>query len=214
MRRRDFAVSGILLGTLAAVLLFAFWPRSGLASRPVSSVPELLSEPAGVPGAGLVLAPDGLGPVTFGEAEADVMATLTELLGDPVEDSTEDCGAEGGTVRWVRWANLTIAMQGGSFSGFISGIYFPPDSPEMPIRTADGVGLRATVAQLTATYGDRLAWLAQENGFGNRVDAFGIDGFDVAHLAATGLGGYVEGGREEGRVITFLGGRPCVDNGP
>ena len=211
----------VLIGVAAAVVLagavavaFVLTRPGGLASHPVGSVPELLSEPAGIPGAGLTLEADGLGPVTFGEPEADVLATLNELLGDPVEDSTEDCGSEGGVVRWVRWANLTVALQNGGFTGYISGIYFPPDSPEMPIKTSDGVGLRATVDELTATYGDRLAWLGQQTGFGNPVDAFGIDGFDVTHLTASGLGGYVEGGLESGRVITFIGGQPCVDNGP
>jgi len=214
MRKRGLLAAGLLVGTVAVVVLVLLWPRGGLASRPVSSVPELFSEPAGIPGAGLVLAPDGLGPVTFGQAEADVMATLVELLGDPVEDSVEDCGSAGSQVRWVRWANLTVALQEGKFNGYISGIYFPPDSPEMPIRTVDGVGLRASVDELGAVYGERLAWLAQEAGFGNPVDAFGIDGYDVTQLAPSGLGGYVEGGRTDGRVITFLGGQPCVDDGP
>ena len=212
--RGSLVAAGLIVLVAAAAVLFALLPRDGLASHPVGSVPELLSEPAGIPGAGLTLEADGLGAVALGDPEADVMATLNELLGDPVEDSTEDCGSDDGVVRWVRWANLTVALQDGGFTGYISGIYFPPDSPEMPIKTTDGVGLRATVGELTAMYGDRLAWLGQQNGFGNPVDAFGIDGFDPNHLTPTGLGGYVEGGRENGRVITFIGGQPCVDNGP
>ena len=211
----------VLVGAAAVVVLagavalaFALTRPGGLSSQPVGSVPELLSEPAGIPGAGLSLEADGLGAVAFGDPDGEVMTKLNELLGDPVEDSTEDCGSDGGVVRWVRWANLTIALQNGGFTGYISGIYFPPDSPEMPIKTADGVGLRATVDELTATYGERLAWVSQESGFGTPLDAFGIDGFDVGQLAPTGQGGYVEGGRESGRVITFIGGQPCVDNGP
>lgn len=211
----------LLVGVAAAVVLvgavalaFVLTSPRGLANQPVGSVPELLSEPAGIPGAGLTLEAGGLGAVAFGEPEADVMAKLDELLGDPVEDSTETCGSDGGTVRWVRWANLTVALQNGGFTGYISGIYFPPDSPEMPIKTSGGVSLRATVDELIATYGDRLAWLGEQNGFGNPVDSFGIDGFDVDDLTPTGLGGFVEGGRESGRVITFIGGQPCVDNGP
>ena len=206
------AAAVVLAGAVALAVVLTM--PGGLASHPVASVPELLSEPAGIPGAGLTLEADGLKAVAFGDPEADVLATLNELLGDPVEDSTEDCRSDGGTVRWVRWANLTIALQNGAFTGYISGIYFPPDSPEMPIKTADGMGLRATTDELTAQYGDRVAWLGQQNGFGNPVDAFGIDGFDVTHLSPSGLGGYVEGGRQSGRVITFIGGQPCVDNGP
>jgi Tol biopolymer transport system component len=214
MRRPALAAAVIVATCAVVVALFVLWPRGGLSSHPVSSVPQLLSEPAGIPGAGLVLAPDGLGPVTFGDKEADAVAKLVALLGDPVEDSTEDCGSDGGGVRWVRWANLTVALQDGWFNGYISGIYFPPDSPEMMIKTVDGVGLRATVDELHSTYGDRFAWVGHEESFGSPVDAFGIDGFDVGQPMPTGLGGYVEGGREEGRVITFLAGQPCVDNGP
>jgi Tol biopolymer transport system component len=143
------------------------------------------------------------------------MTKLTGMLGDPVEDTLAPCQSGGGDVRWVRWANLSIAFQGGHFVGYISGIYFPPDSPEMPIKTAKGVGLRASVSELKSAYGDRFAWVGEPTAaFGNTVDAFGIDGFDVQHLGPTGLGGYVEGGREGGRVITFIAGQPCVDNAP
>lgn len=216
MRLDRYVPLATLVAMVGAVALALLLGRAGaLSSRPVESVPPLLSEPAGLPGAGLTLAADGLGPVTFGDAEADVLTKLKELLGDPVEDSQEPCKASGDTVRWVRWGNLTIALQAGHFNGYISGIYFPPDSPEMPIKTADGVGLRATVGQLAAAYGDRFAWLAHDDtGFGHPVDAFGIDGFDVQHLAPTGLGGYVEGGRQDGTVITFLAGQPCVTSGP
>jgi hypothetical protein len=200
-------VAGLMVG--AAMLT----RPTGLASRPVSSVPELLSEPAGVPGAGLVLAPDGLGPVAFGQVEDGVLTKLTEMLGDPVEDSTEPCA--GRPVRWVRWGSLTAYFADGQFGGYLSGIYFPPDSPELIIKTAEKVGLRATVRELAAAYGDRFDWFDQPpSGFGIAVDAFGIDGFDVGSPTPTGLGGYVEGGREEGHVITFLAGQPCVDNGP
>ena len=216
MRLDRYVPLATVVAMVGAVALALVLGRAGgFVSRPVDSVPPLLSEPAGVPGAGLVLAADGLGPVTFGDAEADVLAKLTELLGDPVEDSHEPCRANGDDVRWVRWANLTIALEAGHFNGYISGIYFPPDSPEMPIKTAEGVGLRATVDDLASVYGARLAWSAPvTTGFGNPLDGFGIDGFDVVARAPSGVGGYVEGGRQGGQVITFLAGQPCVDNGP
>jgi hypothetical protein len=213
MRSSGLARIGVavLLGAaIAAVISVALAQPAGLSSRPVASVPALLSEPAGVPGADLVLAPDGLGPVTFGEVEETAVARLTELLGAPVEDGPQPCDSEDDVVRWVRWGNLTAAFPNGQFGGYISGIYFRQDSPELPIETAEGVGLRATVEQLTATYGDRLAWHAQEeSGFEDPVEAFGIDGFNVDDPTPTGLGGYVEGGREHGQVITFFAGQPC-----
>lgn len=213
MRPRRYVPLAILVAIAGLVVGAGMLIRPpGLASRPVS-VPELLSEPAGVPGAGLVLAPDGLGPVAFGQPEEGVLTRLIEMLGDPVDDSAAPCGDRPG--RWVRWGGLTAYFADGTFHGYLSGIYFPPDSPELMIGTTDGVGLRATAGELTATYGDRLEWFDQPaTDFGNPVDPFGIDGFDVASPAPTGLGGYVQGGREEGRVITFLAGQPCLENGP
>jgi hypothetical protein len=106
-----------LVGIAALVLLLA-GPR-GLPSQSAGSVPTLLAEPAGTLGAGLVLAADGLGPVSFGDAGDAVVATLTESLGTPTEDELQPCSVYG-QVRWVRWGSLTISVQDGRFTGFIS----------------------------------------------------------------------------------------------
>jgi hypothetical protein len=212
MRTRPATVvaMALLVAAVALVIGFAIARPGGLPSRAVSSVPALLSEPAGIPGSDLILAANGLGLVTFGEGEDEVMAALTESLGPPVEDAPQPCDSETDLVRWVRWGSLSVAFPDGRFGGYVTGIYFPPDSPELPIQTEAGVGLHVTVDQLTAAYGDRLAWYGQEEtGFENPIDAFGIDGYDVEHPTPTGLGGYVEGGREAGVVITFLAGQSC-----
>ena len=210
IRARWPVVAALALAVVVMAVLLVLWPRGGLPSRPVSSVPELLSEPAGVPGEGLVLAADGLGPVTFGQAADEVIATLTELLGDPVEDGPQSCPAEGREVRWVRWGNLSITFSDGFFAGHLSGVYFPPDGPELAIETEEGIGLRATTAELMAAYADRVAWLGpEEGGFGEPLERYGIDGFDTANPAPTGLGGLFEGSREAGRVITIMGGQLC-----
>jgi hypothetical protein len=197
---------------LSAVLIIGFnlILPAGLPSRAVTSVPTLLSEPGGVPGSNLVLAPHGLGPVTFGTPETAAVADFTRLLGAPVEDAPGPCTSRTDVVRWVRWGNLSAAFPHGHFGGYVIGIYFPPDSPELPIKTAAKVGLRARVEELSAAFGNRLGWYGQDaSGFSQPVDTFGIDGYDPKHPTPTGLGGYVEGGRKTGRVITFLAGQPC-----
>jgi hypothetical protein len=202
-------IAAVLIAVVAVAGIVLAQPR-GLASRPVSSVPALLSEPAGVPGAGLVLAPNGLGAVSFGEPEPSAMTKLIAMLGAPAEDGPQPCSSETDVVRWVRWGNLSVAFPDGSFGGYISGIYFPPDSPELQIKTVEGAALRMNGDELSAIYGDRLAWTGQEeSGFGQPVDAFGIDGFDVNHPKPTGIGGFVEGGRQSGQVITIFAGQPC-----
>lgn len=207
-------VAGIvgLLAALSAVAIAAvvLAQPAGLPSRPVASVPELHSEPIGLPGADLVLAPDGLGPVSFGEDETTVRARLVELLGEPVEDSLQPCDSEQDQVPWVRWGNLTVAFADGRFTGYVIGIYYAADSPELPLETPEGVGLRASSAELVDVYGDRLEWNSlEESGFEDPVDGFGIDGWDVDDPQPIGFGGFVEGGIEDGRVITFNGGQPC-----
>jgi hypothetical protein len=151
-----------------------------------------------------------LGAVRFGEPQVTAIDTLTRLLGAPVDDAPEPCRSGTDIVRWVRWGNLSAAFPNGRFGGYVIGIYFPPDSPELQVKTADGAALRAKAAELSRIYGSRLGWYGQETtGFSAPIDAFGIDGFNVNQPVATGLGGYVEGGRDKGQVITFVAGRPC-----
>ena len=208
-RRWILPLAGVL-GATVAVLAFMLSRPVGLPSRSVGSVPELLSEPAGIPGAGLTLAADGLGVVDFGADEADAMAILNDLLGTPVEDAPQPCQSKADTVRYVRWGDLSAAFPGGRFGGWIIGVYVPPDSPPLQVETEAGVALDAPVADLLAAYGDHLAWTGQEDtGFPEPIDGFGIDGYSPDSPSATGIGGYVEGGREEGRIITFIAGQPC-----
>lgn len=210
-RSRILVAVGAVLAVGAAVAAILLVDRpSGLSTRAVESMPALLSEPAGVLGAGLTLAPDGLGAVDFGEDEGAALAVLEELLGDPVEDGPQPCESEEDTVRFVRWGNLSVAFPDGRFSGYIIGLYYRPDSPERRVSTEEGIALGASAASLLAVYGDRLAWTTQEeSGFAEPADGFGIDGYSLDAPAPTGIGGYVEGGREEGRVITFFAGLPC-----
>ena len=210
MGRSAAMAAGVVVVGLAVIIGFSLTQPVELPSRLVASVPQLLSEPAGALGGDLVLEPDGLGIVAFGESEAAAMATLTESLGTPVEDAPQPCDSETDLVRWVRWGNLSAAFPDGQFGGYVIGVYVPPDSPELRIETADGASLRDSVDELTAVYGNRLAWTGQEEtGFSEPIDAFGIDGFDIDNPTPTGMGGYVEGGREDGHVITFFAGQPC-----
>lgn len=204
-RRVGVAAAVVVVAVGLAVAAIVLSRPGGLSSRPASSIPALLSEPAGVPGAGLVLAPDGLGPISFGDDAGTVIARLTELLGAPVEEGPQPCDAESDVVGWVRWGNLSVAFADGRFSGYVLD-----DSPEslwLNVETPEGVRIGTTAAQLTDAYGDRLAWTGQSE-FA-QVDAFGIDGFDLEHPAPAGLGGYVEGGIGEGRVISLGAGQRC-----
>lgn len=200
----------VVIAAIVVVAAAVVLTPPGLPSEPVSSVPALLSEAAGLPGAGLTLEPDGLGPVAFGEEEGAVVDELSDLLGSPVEDGPQPCDSETDLVRYVRWGDLTIALPDGRFAGYIIGVYVPPDSPALQVETAEGIAAGDPASELVAAYGDRFAWTTPEDtGFGEPVEGFGIDGYTADAPATTGIGGFVEGGREDGRVITIIAGQPC-----
>lgn len=207
--KRWLLLAGVALAIGGGMIALFMSTRGGLASRPVASVPALLSAPAGLPEP-LVLAPDGLADVRFGTDPASTVDALTEMLGPPAEDSMQPCDSESDLVRHVRWSTVTAAFPDDRFSGWIAGIYVPPDSPSLAAVTLEGVPLDAPVAELLDTYGERLTWTApEESGFGEPVEGFGLDGYSPDAPTPTGIGGYVEGGRSDGRVITFFAGQPC-----
>jgi len=119
---------------------------------------------------GLELLPHGLGAVAFGAHEADAMAALIGLLGEPeyepICDDVDQCIASGHSycrsayrARW-RSAGLTV-MIGDCRTGRFYGL----DAPRLIIwdaslgtalRTPGGVGPGSTVGELQAVYGDQL----------------------------------------------------------
>jgi hypothetical protein len=201
------AVAVIALGVAAAVLLTR---PVGLPSRALESVPALLSEPAGILGAGITLAPDGLGAVQFGADEASTVEILTDLLGAPVEEGPQPCDSQADTVHFVQWGNLSVSFPDGRFSGWIIGVYVPPDRPQLRVETPEGIEVGASRDELLAHYGDRVSFVGHEDsGFGDPVEVFGIDGYSPDEQTPTGIGGFVELDGEESRVITLIAGQPC-----
>jgi hypothetical protein len=121
------------------------------------SAPTASSVPAGSP-AVVVLKPDGIGDLAFGTGEAAARAALTKALGPPTFDESlpaEACST--GATRRVSWGDLTVLLGPGSgggltMVGWTYGTSEPPASPAL--RTAEGIGVGSTVAQLRAVYGD------------------------------------------------------------
>ena len=118
---------------------------------------------------GLVLRPDGLGAVAFGDNETDTMAILTGLLGEPQHEATcndlDSCTRAGyGWCRYLydaRWEfeKLSIVIADCERQdGW-------PDTPELiswrswlgtALRTPEGVGPGSTLGEMRAAYGDKL----------------------------------------------------------
>jgi hypothetical protein len=117
--------------------------------------------------AGLVLRPDGIGPLPFG-ADADrVVDRLVGYLGDPDEDTgwvdvSEYGACIGSTVRFVRWASLRIFLTDGPSD------WAPADTPHLAayenarelgtpvldLRTENGIRVGLPVGDLRTILGD------------------------------------------------------------
>jgi len=83
---------------------------------------------------------DGLDMVGLGDPQPDVTRTLTDVLGPPDEEGDEPCGSHPEhQSHWVRWADLSLRFDGGTFAGWIEGVHFPPGPPALDLPTATGL---------------------------------------------------------------------------
>lgn len=192
----------IIPAVVASFLLFGSDP-SGFSSQQVD-LPRTTTLPAPPE---ILLTPDGFGPATFGEPIESVLADVSELLSSPVEDIDQPCREDEG--RWIRWGNLSALARESTFVGFIVGIYFRQDSPAIGVRTEEGLVLGATGRDLQDRYGDRLQFSEPVGGFEDGdARSFGVDGY-VLGTSTQGLGGYLEGDIDTGKVVTIVGGDLC-----
>jgi hypothetical protein len=108
----------------------------------------------------LVLSPDGLGPLRFGEASGNVVGRLTTALGAPDKDAPVPPEKRCGATRVVEWSNLQILVNNApdapsGSSGFVGWFYgIPSPKPSLFLKTETRVGLGTTVAALKAAYGE------------------------------------------------------------
>ncbi len=115
----------------------------------------------------LVLRPDGLGELTFGDDAELAILTLGELLGSPDEDTgwvnqAEAYGVCIGTeVRFVRWGSLQIFLTDGPSDWAPAGVrhiaHYADSSflgeSLIPSNTAEGIGQGSTVDDIIGAYG-------------------------------------------------------------
>jgi hypothetical protein len=122
--------------------------------------------PVGTPGAvtlsetGLGL--DGGGLVLFDQAEDTVFAALTDVLGDPDDDSgfEENTFCVGARTRTVTWGDLEVVFTEDEFeSGEARFTQWYADGHDDPegLVTLSGVGVTATVGYLEVTLGSSLS---------------------------------------------------------
>jgi hypothetical protein len=115
----------------------------------------------------LVLRPDGIGDMYFGDDAATVLARLIDLLGEPDEDTGWVDQAQnygicfGEEVRFVRWGSLQVFFTDGPtdwgpagtrhVASYTQAAFF--DGRVLDLTTADGLELGSPVGDVRARYG-------------------------------------------------------------
>jgi hypothetical protein len=162
------------------------------------------------------LTPQGIGEVRFGTDPDTTIAQLTELFGDPDEDSDwVDSFSVFGTcpgteVRVVRWQSLQAFFTDGAtewspegirhFFHYSQSVPVEPDAPVISITTEEEIRLGSTVAELEGAYGDDVI-IVDDPVFGStwQVDPPGADF----------IGGHLTGTTQEDVVTAINGGIGC-----
>lgn len=99
----------------------------------------------------LVLTATGLGPLVFGTPRAEVLAELESRFGAP-DDSGPGCELRGPDVTFVAFKELFVTFDGDTFVDY----NYRGADPALNLTTEEGIGVGSTVAELQATYEDRL----------------------------------------------------------
>jgi hypothetical protein len=176
------------------------------------------------------LRPDGLGVVGFGAGEREALDRLERRLGAPDERGAwrgaTPFGTCPGPIRVLRWGRLYVLVTNGPtryatggrwhlFTYQVDSVqrtkldptFSGPNPPEPPPlrgdspRTAAGIGVGSTLAELRRAYGRRLQVSVGEPGMVYR--------FRVGFGAAGDLSGSLSGGTPGATVTTLAAGAAC-----
>lgn len=146
----------------------------------------------------VVLGPEGLGAVAFGDPAEEAAAKLTRLLGRPTDDRPLGSCPTGEAERLVEFAELAVLI--GDREGaarFVAWDLGEPSGAIPVLQTAEGVGVGATLAAVRTAYGDRLE-IATDDPFG--------PSFEVRVPPPGRLGGTLTGTAATDTVATLRGG--------
>lgn len=174
-------------------------------------------EDAAVPAhAGVVLSRDGLGLVSIGEDADAALARLADAVGRPntltkwlPKQRSLWGSCPGEQVRGAKWGDLWVlfgedtALGDGRrlFAWTLGGATAYGGSGA---RTAEGIGVGSTVAELTSAYGERVRF--EEYELGARFTVAPADGEDAGPRT---LAGVVDGLEDDDQVRTLRGGLTC-----
>ena len=141
----------------------------------------------------LVMGPDGLGLVKFGDAAEASLAKLREKLGAPGVIRESSCDPT--VTREADWGSLVVYVDATSVVGYL--YLLVEAGPDL--RTDTGLGKGATVAGLRAAYGSKPQF--SDSAIGGSV-------FEIKLPNGT-LSGYSDGTSDADKVVSFLAGKDC-----
>jgi hypothetical protein len=106
----------------------------------------------------IVLAPDGLGTLTFGTNSARSINLLMQALGTPEKNTPLPVGTACGATRRLTWGNFQALLNevgstsGAGKPGFAGWFLGPAGANAQPFKTEKGITIGSTVAALKAAY--------------------------------------------------------------
>lgn len=147
---------------------------------------------------------DGLDMIGFGASEHDVVATLTDVLGPPDEEADEPCeGRPQRLSHWVRWADLSVRTETGTFVGYVEGVHFPPGRTAFDLGTPSGLTPGDPFARAEELYGELELQPDPEGQGGAQI-------FSVEDPAGTSsISGVVESAGDDQTVAAMFAGDLC-----
>jgi hypothetical protein len=111
----------------------------------------------------IVLAPDGVGGVKFGNNSANTIKRFMDALGQPEKNTPLPAGTACGATRRLHWANFQVLVNevtstaGAGRPGFAGWFLGPATGTALDFKTEKGIGVGSTVAALKAAYGEDVS---------------------------------------------------------
>jgi hypothetical protein len=127
----------------------------------------------------IVLAPDGVGGVKFGNNSANTIRRFMDALGQPEKNTPLPAGMACGATRRLHWANFQVLVNevtsasGAGKPGFAGWFLGPPTAAPLDFKTDKGITIGSTVGAIKTAYSTDVTIVRGEQGWGFTITAPG-----------------------------------------
>jgi hypothetical protein len=202
MRKFRVALAALTLLSVTTACTSPKEPASfegGVETTAAGSKTEPSTSTTAVTPAAVVLAPDGLGAVSFGTQAARAMNALTQAFGRAENVTVIPPAANCGATRIFRWKDFAVLInevsaRSGGNPGLVGWSLGPTAPASADLETEKGIGIGSTAAAVKEAYG------AATNQAGATLTITAPNGVITAEL---------EAGNDSGRVKTLRAGVSC-----